>query len=213
MRRLLKILGKQTTKKFESKEKLKMTGILLAGGKSTRMGTNKAFLELDGQTLVERSLSVLQNTFVEVLISSNQPEFYPYGVRIIPDIFPEMGPLSGLHACLQAASFDQCFFVACDMPFLQEDLIRFLAGLSEGYDVTVPRAAGGLNPLHAFYHKNCLPKIENNLKSGRLKIIDFYHKCNVRYVEEHELNGFGDLAMIFSNVNTPEEWDLIQKLK
>lgn len=205
-RRSFKIISlRQDCKKQLSK--LSATGILLAGGKSSRMKRNKAFLELDGRPLVERSLEVLQGVFAEVLISSNKPELYErYEVPVIQDERLERGPLEGLYQGLKAAEYDVVFFVACDMPFLREDLIRYLAGWTSDYDVVVPRLHSGLHPLHAFYHRRCLPSIKNNLEAGRLKIIDFYLTCSVRYVEETEFRGFHDLGNIFCNVNTPEEW-------
>lgn len=187
--------------------KLNATGIVLAGGKSSRMKKNKAFLELEGRPLVERSLDVLQSVFNEVLISSNKPELYSaYGVSVIQDEILDRGPLEGLSQGLKAASYDVAFFVACDMPFLDAQLIRFLAQWATEFDVVVPRLQSGLHPLHAFYHRRCLPLMKRNLEAGRLKIIDFYPECAVRYVDETELADFRDLGNVFCNVNTPEEW-------
>ncbi|WP_075364231.1 molybdenum cofactor guanylyltransferase [Desulfosporosinus metallidurans] len=186
------------------------TGVLLAGGKSSRMKKNKAFLELEGRPLVERSLEVLHAVFAEVLISSNKPELYAhYEVPIIQDESLDRGPLEGLYQGLKEATYDVVFFVACDMPFLQGELIHFLAGWIPEYDVVVPRLHSGLHPLHAFYHRRCLPSIRTNLEAGRLKIIDFYPSCSVRYIEETELRDFPDLSNIFCNVNTPQEWTAI----
>lgn len=192
--------------------KLKATGILLAGGKSSRMNKNKAFLELEGRPLVERSLAVLQTVFTEVLISSNKPElFVRYEVPVIQDEILERGPLEGLYQGLKSATNEWVFFVACDMPFLRGEVIRFLSTLISKHDVVVPRLQSGLHPLHAFYHRRCLSAIKNNLEASRLKIIDFYPTCSVRYVEETELQAFSGLSKVFSNVNTPEDWLAILK--
>ncbi|HWQ43552.1 MAG TPA: molybdenum cofactor guanylyltransferase [Desulfosporosinus sp.] len=192
--------------------KLNATGILLAGGKSSRMKTNKAFLEFEGQPLVERSLAVLQAVFAEVLISSNNPELYArYQVPVIQDDILNQGPLEGLYQGLKAATYDEVFVVACDMPFLSIELIRFLFAWTAEYDVVVPRMKSGLHPLHAFYHRRCLPIIKNNLEAGRLKIIDFYSACSIRYVGETDLQTFGDLDKLVCNVNTPEDWSVIYK--
>jgi len=192
--------------------KLKATGILLAGGKSSRMKKEKAFLEINGRTLAERSLEVLQTVFSEVIISSNKPEgFAHFDVPIIQDEVLDRGPLEGLYQGLKAAAYDEVFFVACDMPFLKIDLIRSLAKWIPDYDVVVPKLKSGLHPLHAYYHRRCLPLIKKNLEAGRLKIIDFYPACSVKYVEEQELEGFSDLINIFYNVNTPADWAAIHK--
>lgn len=187
--------------------KLKATGILLAGGKSSRMKIDKAFLELKGQPLVERSLEVLNSVFEEVIISSNKPELYAsYQVPVIRDGVMDRGPLEGLYQGLKAAAYDAVFFVACDLPFLQAEIIRFLGKWLTEYDIIVPRLGSGIHPLHAFYHRRCLPIIKNNLETGRLKIIDIYPFCSIRYIEEPELQAFGDLNKVFYNVNTPEDW-------
>jgi len=176
------------------------------------MNKNKAFLELEGKPLVERSLTVLQAVFSEVLISSNKPELYaPYGVPVILDDTPSRGPLEGLYQGLKAATFDEVFFVACDMPFLSAELIHFLSSCISTYDAVIPQLQSGLHPLHAFYHRRCLPAIKNNLEAGRLKIIDFYPTCSVRYVQEKELQPFSDLNKAFCNVNTPDDWAAIFK--
>ncbi len=171
------------------------------------MGKNKAFLELEGQPLAERSLKVLEAVFTEVLISSNQPELYTdFNVPIIQDKIPGRGPLEGLCQGLMTASFETVFFVACDMPFLQEELIRFQFSWTPNYDVVVPRLRTGLHPLHAFYNRRCLPHIKNNLEKGHLKIIDLYPVCSVRYVDDSDLASFSNLEDVFCNVNTPEDW-------
>jgi len=176
------------------------------------MNKNKAFLELEGKPLVERSLAVLQAVFTEVLISSNMPELYAgYEVPVIQDEILGRGPLEGLYQGLKVATYDEAFFVACDMPFLRADLIRFLSAWIPAYDIVVPQLQAGLHPLHAFYHRRCLPSIKKNLEANRLKIIDFYPSCSVRYVLETELQDFHNLSQDFCNVNTPEEWTAIVK--
>lgn len=189
-----------------------MTGIVLAGGKSTRMGKNKAFLELDGKPLIEKNLALLESLFSEVLISSNTPELYrSYGEKVVQDQYSGSGPFGGLQACLEEARAEYAFFVACDIPLLDPELIRFMASLTEGYECVVPRTEDGLHPLFAFYHKSCLPKIEDFLKVGHFKVIDLIPLLSVRYVEEKELARFGVPRLLMCNVNTPEEWFEFQK--
>ena len=176
------------------------------------MKKNKAFLELEGKPLVERSLTILQAVFAEVLISSNKPELYAgYEVPVIRDEVLGRGPLEGLYQGLKVATYDEVFFVACDMPFLRAELIRFLSSWVPKYDVVVPQLQSGLHPLHAFYHRRCLPTIKNNLEADRLKIIDFYPACSVRYVEEIELQHFHNLSQVLCNVNTPDDWSALFK--
>lgn len=205
MRRSLKINRQLET--GTALPKLNATGILLAGGKSSRMKRDKAFLELQGKSLAERSIEVLKAVFSEVLISSNKPElFTSFALPVIQDETPNRGPLEGLYQGLRAARYDEVFFVACDMPFLDEKLIRYLAAWSPDYDVVVPKLESGLHPLHAFYHRRCLAVIKNNLEAGLLKIMDIYSSCSVKFVSEAELAEFSKLENAFCNVNTPKEW-------
>ena len=185
------------------------TGILLAGGKSSRMGKNKAFLEYNGVTLIERSLAVLKNIFAEVIISGEEVTYGHLGVKTVADKVKDQGPLAGLARGLQEAKYDLCFFAACDMPYLDEHGIRFLYAFSADFDIVAPKSEKGVHPLHAFYHRRCLPKVETNLSLGKRRLLDLYPDCNVCYVGERELEKNGLSSSIFANINTPEEWEEI----
>lgn len=191
---------------------LPMTGIILAGGKSSRMGRNKAFIEWDGVPLIERSLAIFRSVFSEVIISSNHPELYAkYGVKVIKDNYLDQGPLGGLEACLREAHCDYSFFAACDMPFLNTEVVRFMAKKIDGEDILVPEVDGRLHPLHAFYHKNCLSLIKERLESKRLKLVELLQLCNVRYVREEDFIDFPEIRLNFSNMNTPQECLVLQQ--
>lgn len=194
---------------MRAQQKLKITGILLAGGKSSRMGSNKAFLELNGRTLAERSLKVLEDIFEEVLISSNQPELYlRYNYPVVTDIIPGKGPLGGLYSSLKAAKYDYVFLAACDMPFLNKEGICFLAEKLDDYDIVIPYALSRLHPLHAFYSRRILDLVERNLKNERLRIVELLPECRSNVVRvEPALRG-----EIFMNVNTPEEWETVKQM-
>lgn len=187
--------------------KLEATGIILAGGQSSRMKQNKAFLELTGQALIDRTLALFKEIFNEVIISSNERELYlNYHVPIIADNTPGLGPIGGIQAGLEAARYNTCFFVACDMPFLNPEVIIYMAQWKDSYDVIVPQGKKGLNPLHAFYSRSCLPYLERNIRQRKLRVIDLYDACRVRYIKEEELTAFGDPERFLCNVNTPEDW-------
>lgn len=193
---------------------LPMTGIVLAGGKSSRMGHNKALMEWQGQTLIERTLQVLRSVFSEVLISANDPVLYEsLGERIIPDRYLNRGPIGGLYSSLQEARFEHAFFVACDMPFLSADVIRFLANFTGCESPIVVPDVDGLHPLHAFYPKGCLPLIEKKLETNRLKLLELYSDYPVRTIRKEEFQRFSNIERYFYNVNTPEEWKKIQRLQ
>lgn len=209
----MEVLGilMDTTQKSEI---LPMTGIILAGGKSSRMGRNKAFLEWQGRPLIERSLQILRPIFSEIIISTNNPELYSeYGEKTVSDVCRDQGPLGGLQACLREARYDTSFFVACDMPLLEPEVIRFLAGFKGKELAIVPKIADGLHPLHAFYHRDCLPIIEKRLEAKRLKLIDIFQDFPVRYVYEEEFQEFPQIKRILENINTPQDWSELQHLE
>ncbi|AGA68698.1 molybdopterin-guanine dinucleotide biosynthesis protein A [Desulfitobacterium dichloroeliminans LMG P-21439] len=191
---------------------LPMTGIILAGGKSSRMGCNKAFIEWDGVPLIERSLAIFHRVFSEVVISSNHPELYAnYDVQVIKDNYPNQGPLGGLEACLRVAHYDYTFFAACDMPLLNSDVIRFMAEEIDGKDILAPEIAGGFYPLHAYYHKSCLTVFEKQLLAHRLSLRDIFRLCSVHYLTEEDFKDFPEIQRYLSSVNTPQECLALRK--
>ncbi|MGE4272936.1 MAG: molybdenum cofactor guanylyltransferase [Desulfitobacterium sp.] len=191
---------------------LPMTGIILSGGKSSRMGSNKAFIEWDGVPLIERSLSALRMVFSEVVVSSNHPELYAsYDVQVVKDNYPDRGPLGGLEACLRVARYDHTFFVACDMPFLNSEVIRFMAREIDEKDILAPEIGGGFYPLHAFYHKSCLPVIEKQLMANRLSLRDVFRLCSVHFLREEDFRDFPEIKLNLSSVNTPQECLALKK--
>ncbi len=188
--------------------------MVLAGGQSRRMGTNKALLELpSGETLIERVLAALRPLADDLLIVSNTPELYAHlDVRQASDEFVGAGPLAGLHAGLQAARHDWTFAVACDMPLVDHRLVRFMAVLTEGHDAIVPWVDGELEPLHALYSKRCLPAIVSHLEADHRRMISFLGDIRLRRVEASEIALFDPEGRSFFNANTPEDWQRLQAL-
>jgi molybdopterin-guanine dinucleotide biosynthesis protein A len=188
------------------------SAVILAGGKSLRMGRNKALLELGGETLIRRLYSSLDTAFDEVLISANDPETYDFlDAAFVPDIYEAGGCLAGLHAGLLSARGESCFFAACDMPFVNIDLVRYLGSFSAEYDLVVPVSRSGLEPLHAFYSRSCLPHIERQLDEGNLKIIDFFDKVRVREVTVDEMSEYDPHELSHFNINTQADYDFALK--
>ena len=187
---------------------------MLAGGKSSRMGFNKAFIEFGGKRLIEATLDCLTALFPEVLIIANDLDIYAYlGVKVIPDLIPDSGSLGGIYTGLSAASHPRCFFTACDMPFLNADLITLLVREAEGWDVVVPRVAGELQPMHAVYAKSCLPFIQKAIDTGILKIARFFPKVKVNTIEEPALRAVDPHLLGFMNVNTPLELEKAEAIR
>ncbi|HYA90321.1 MAG TPA: molybdenum cofactor guanylyltransferase [Thermodesulfobacteriota bacterium] len=189
---------------MESKNSL--SGIILSGGKSLRMGENKAFLEIEGTPIITRIYHLFKELFQEVIIVTNQMEFFKnFDSKIYNDLMPDKGALGGLYTGIFFSSFQYSFCVACDMPFIKKSLVEYLVKNIQNNDVVVPRTQDGLQPLHAIYSKNCLQPIEKIIEEGKYKIIDMYKMVRVRVVEEHEFLCLDPFRDSFININTPEE--------
>lgn len=191
-----------------------MTGIILSGGKSIRMGKNKAFIEIGGTPIINRVYTVFEKLFEEIIIVANQKElFLNLNAKIYSDLLPDRGALGGIYTGLFFSSFQHTFCVACDMPFLNESVIQYLINSIQEYDVVVPKTKDGLQPLHAIYSKSCLGSIKKIIDQGKLKIIDFYPEVKIKIIEEKEFYELDPMMKSFINVNTQEEFLLIKKGK
>jgi molybdopterin-guanine dinucleotide biosynthesis protein A len=190
-----------------------VTGIVLAGGASRRMGRNKAFLELDGRALIEVVIERMASVCAEVLVVAGDAQPYAnLGVPVVEDRFRGVGALGGLHAGLEAATYDLALVVGCDMPFLSPDLLRAFAGWVEGFDVAVLRHGDAeyIEPLHGAYRRTCLPAVEAAIRAKRRRIVSFFPHVQVRYVIPADVAPFDPDLRSFGNVNTPAEWQAIQ---
>lgn len=187
-------------------------GVILAGGRSSRMGRNKALLELGGEPLIQRLVRRFSAWFRQVVVVTNTPEEYAFlGVPMVRDRAPGLGPLAGLEAGLKASRYEHAFFCAVDMPFVSEALVRYLVAAAPGYDVVVPAPGGEYEPMHAVYSRGCLPSIARNLEAGNLRLIAIFPDVRVREVSDAELAPFGDLRRLFFNCNTPADLDLARR--
>ena len=185
---------------------MKITGIILAGGKNLRMGKNKAFLEVNGERIIDRTKTLFLEIFDEVLLVANSlPDYLGLNLRMVADLYAGKGALGGIYTGLFHASHSHAFVAACDMPFLNKDLIRHLIDLSPGYDIVIPKTQDGWQPLHAIYSQKCLPFMEDLIRKDNLKIIDFFHRVKKRDVLTEEILPFDPKLTSFLNVNTPEE--------
>jgi len=184
-----------------------ITGVILAGGNSTRMGRNKALLDFKGRPLIETVFRTMTELFAEVVVVTNSPEEYAFlPCPKIADIFVGGGSMAGIHAGLTWSRTPRIFAVACDMPYLDGGVIRGLAGLLGDEPVLVPETDGGLEPLHAFYSKIALPALEEGLAADRKKIIDLLQVMGARVVPVTEVAKLSPGFASFRNVNSPEEY-------
>lgn len=191
--------------------KLEISVIVLAGGASRRMGTNKALLRVGDETLIARVIRNMQPISNDLVLVSNTPELYgDLPVRHAADHFVGQGPLAGLHAGLTAARHAWSLAVACDMPLVDHRLVRYMTLLTEGHQAVVPRINHRAEPLHALYHKSVLAAIQERLEAADLRMISFFPAISVRYVDPPELAIFDPEGRSFSNANTPEEWERLR---
>jgi molybdopterin-guanine dinucleotide biosynthesis protein A len=183
-----------------------LSAAILVGGESRRMGYNKAFLKIGQSNLVESIVARLKTIFPDVFLIGNDPEPYrSLGLPVIADLYKGCGPLGGIHAALVAANTPYVFITACDVPFLDVQVVAHMAGKVSGYDVVVPKIRGYLEPLCAIYGKNCLPAIESQLKCGQCKVIALFSAVRVNYLEQEEIEKLTAVEKAFLNINTPKD--------
>jgi molybdopterin-guanine dinucleotide biosynthesis protein A len=184
----------------------------MAGGKSSRMGTDKSFVPLLGKPLIEHVLERIDGLSDDVIVITNSPERYAYlNLPLFGDIHPDRGPLGGLHTALSQAIHPHVLVVACDMPWLNRLLLNYMLSLRTTADIIAPLWQKRPEPLHAIYGKACLHPVEENLKSGKLKLTSFYGRVKVRFLDPDEISRLDPEGRSFANVNTPG--DLAQASK
>jgi FdhD protein len=184
-----------------------ITGVILAGGESLRMGCDKSLLPIDGARFIDHIYRRMDTLFDEVIIVTNSPGLYQdIPCRKVPDTYFRKGSLAGIHSGLHHAQTERIFVVACDMPLLSAELIRYICTSAEDAQVVIPKADDGLQPLHALYHKSCLAAVEEVLNSGRHRIIEFFPRVRVHAIDGEELAQLDPQGVSFRNINTPQEY-------
>lgn len=187
-----------------------ITIAIMAGGKSSRMGTDKAFVRVLGRPLIEDLVENLSGLGQEMILITNQPDGYRYlGLPLFSDVLPDKGALGGIYTALHHSTQPHILCVACDMPFVVRPLLEHLMALAPEGDVIMPRLNGEAEPFRAVYAREaCLGPIRTSLDSNRMRIISFFPQVRVRWVEQMEIERFDPKHLSFFNVNTPE--DLIE---
>ncbi|UTR10291.1 molybdenum cofactor guanylyltransferase [Evansella sp. LMS18] len=187
--------------------------IVLSGGKSSRMGRNKALLPIEGKAMIQRIFDSLGEEFSDRILVTNRPEEYapvlPEGVKIVSDVYPGSGPLSGIHAGLLASAAEYNVVAACDMPFVSRKVAQLLVQNSNGYEAVVPRFNGMRQPLFAVYHKSAVREIEGILEGNDFRVNNLWEKLNTLWLEEDALSTIPEIEQAFININYPEEYDAL----
>lgn len=190
-----------------------MSLILLAGGKSTRLKKDKAFLRLNNKTIIEGIINKLKPIFKEIMIITNNVEDYGFlGLKVIPDIVKDKGPLGGIYTGLKTSKDKNNFILAVDMPFINEELIKYMLTF-DSYDMVIPGYNGYIEPLHSIYSKNVLPIIEKRLESNDLKLKNLAKKLkNIKYIGKQEIESFDAENICFFNINNKEDLEKAREL-
>ncbi len=191
-----------------NRDHAKLTVAIIAGGQSSRMGRDKAFLKLGGMALIERVIAASADLGQsETILITNKPHDYRHlGLQMHPDIVPGRGSLGGIYTALARAANPVALVLACDMPFVNPKLLRFMiAQMDEATDIVVPRVDGYPQGMHAIYRKTCLAPIRAQLEANRLKIIRFYDQMRVAYLDEADWKPYDADGIAFTNLNTPAE--------
>ncbi len=187
----------------------KLSVVLQAGGKSSRMGQDKALLPFMGTTMLGYILAQVKGLGDETLIITNQPQNYGDFVYLLfSDIIPDVGALGGLYSAICHAQYEYVLVLGCDMPFVNRSLLDYMLELAPDFDVVIPRLEpnGFAEPFRAIYKQSCLEPVKTAIDSGQRKVISFFDAVNVRYVEGDEIERFDPDYRSFFNVNTPEDF-------
>jgi molybdopterin-guanine dinucleotide biosynthesis protein A len=191
--------------------------IILAGGKSVRLGRDKISERIDNSSLLELVISHVESLVSEIIIVVAQERSFPQveshqKIKKVSDFYPGNGSLGGIHAGLVASSSFYNLVVAADMPFLNPPLLRYIFEVSDGFDFVLPRIETFFEPLHAVYSKNCIEPAESIIKRGRKAIIGLFDYVRVRYVEAEEIDRFDPKRLSFFNINTREDLELARAI-
>ena len=190
---------------------MKVTAIVLAGGKSLRLGRNKALETIQGKRLLEHVVDRLRPLAGQLLIVTSEEQLalpLPDQAKILVDDYANKGPLAGIYTGLLASKYSRSIVVGCDMPFLNTELLRFMAESSHGFDTVVPRLSQTMvEPLHAVYAKSCLDKIKTQLEHNQLEACALLSTLHIRYIEREECQRFDPQLLSFLNVNNQSDLD------
>lgn len=194
-----------------------VTGVLLAGGQSKRMGRDKRFIQLEGISLFARVLDTLKNTFEQVIVvvAKHGTECFTEIPQVVEDVIPNCGSAGGIYSGLIYSATDRIFCIACDMPFLNSTVASYLCSIDPYADIVMAQVGGKLHPMHAVYSKRCLPALKHKLEEKDLQI---HTMCNnpelaVKIVPETDIREHDPYGLSFYNINTPMDLEFAQKLK
>ncbi|MCX8031556.1 MAG: molybdenum cofactor guanylyltransferase [Thermodesulfovibrionales bacterium] len=193
-----------------------LSGVVLAGGENSRFPILKGFLKIDGITIIEKNIHILQTLCKDVLISTNKPELYfKFKVNMIADLYPASGPMAGIHSSLINAIYDNLLVIACDMPFLNSNLLAYLIKKHfEGNNLaTIPSFRNKIQPLCGIYNKKIIPPLEKHLEDRKNSLYLFLKDIKINIINEKEIKNIDPFGHTFININTIDDFETIKKEK
>jgi molybdopterin-guanine dinucleotide biosynthesis protein A len=196
---------------------LKISCIVLAGGKSLRFGRDKIQENIGDRSLLQWVVSGVSSFSSEIIVVTaagrSLPRLVGYSkLKVITDIYPDKSALGGIFTGLSVSATPYNLVVASDIPFLNQDLLRYMVGLASGYDVLIPRIGEWVEPLHAVYSRSCLGPMEEQIRRGDLAVRTIFDRLKVRYVEAAEVDRFDPRHLSFFNINTAADLERARRL-
>jgi molybdopterin-guanine dinucleotide biosynthesis protein A len=182
------------------------SGVILAGGENRRMPILKAFIKIEGEKIIERNIKIMKQFFEEVFIITNEPEVYSYlDVPLLGDVYNVRGPMTGIFTSLLNSSNSWVFISACDMPYINHELIRFMSLKRDNYEAVVPEYNGNIEPLFSFYSRRLLLPMEEAIFKGKTGLQYFLKNKKVKYITTREIRDIDPQGKSFINLNTPQD--------
>jgi molybdopterin-guanine dinucleotide biosynthesis protein A len=190
-----------------------VSSIILAGGKNSRFGQDKAFLRFGNTTIIEEQIHALSEILDEIIIVTNKRSKYEnLDVKVVTDIIPDSGPLGGLYSGLAVSSNIHCFLIGCDMPFVNIKLIKHMIDKIGEKDIIIPVSRGGKETLYAIYSMNCLETIKHQVETGHFRLVDILNFHEVEYISNEDIKRFDPEEYSFVNVNCPSDYDMAVRI-
>jgi molybdopterin-guanine dinucleotide biosynthesis protein A len=184
-----------------------ISGFILAGGKSNRMGTDKAFLLIQEEPLLKRMIRLISPFCKTIAISGQNSGYADFNIEMVPDLYPDCGPISGLISSLKHSSTDWNLLVGVDLPFINEELLQYMISQIGQYDCIIPMHDGGMEPLIGLYNRRILPVLEDMIKQGDYKLMRLLSKLNTKTIDCNSL--IEKFPRLFLNINRPEDYHSI----
>lgn len=181
-----------------------ISGYVFAGGKSRRMGTDKALLTIENQPILLRMINLIKPSCDYLAISGQNAEYSFLNLEMVPDVYTGCGPISGIYSCLKNSKTDWILIISVDVPFVTEEFIRFLISNISETDCVIPKHDSGLEPLVALYHKHTLPVVEEMIRTGDYKLMNLLAKLDAKYLDCTDI--LISNPRLFHNLNNPDDY-------